>query len=393
MKQQSTKSTVRRRQAQVSEQAVVEPLHGDLALQHEYVKQMHGFGYDITVSIAAAFAKGMRRLGYRNTCTAIDELIDNAIQADAKKIVVCINKLESPAGVEREDLNQHANSGKKRKRQATRDIDAIAVVDDGHGMEADMIRLAMSWGGSHRTFFSDLSGFGRFGFGLPSAAVSQGTRYRVLSRINGNQPFTEVEIDLDALSRGDYTKGKRVQIPDHRVADPPPWVQRVLQTQFRGLPHGTVVVLECLDELSWNVKERLHEELVRHLGAYYRNFIDTTKLFVDETEVEKIDPLFLTENARYFAIDDDRAESVLDEVVPVGTPSGTVNVKVRCSYIPPTFPHKDKSMLKRTKSDLNARWNILRLYNKGVVVLRNGRQSTSCPHPGRPRSIATSIGG
>ena len=45
-------------------------------------------------------------------------------------------------------------------------------------MEPDMIRAAVLWGGTHRP--NDRRGFGRYGFGLPSAAVSVTRRYHVI---------------------------------------------------------------------------------------------------------------------------------------------------------------------------------------------------------------------
>jgi hypothetical protein len=67
----------------------------------------------------------MRDSGYKSTATAIDEFIDNSIQAAATRI----------------DIIYELDGGTIRN---------IAVIDDGHGMEPDMIRAAVVWGGTHR---------------------------------------------------------------------------------------------------------------------------------------------------------------------------------------------------------------------------------------------------
>src|SRR4051812_19840551 len=90
-----------------------------LEAQHAYVTRMQEAGFDYGLAVADAFIRGMRNIGYKSTGSALDELIDNAIQADARTIHVVLNG--PPEG---------------------RTIQQIAVLDDGHGMEPDMIRLA-----------------------------------------------------------------------------------------------------------------------------------------------------------------------------------------------------------------------------------------------------------
>src|SRR5579884_2835990 len=126
-----------------------------------FVEKEKQKGLDFGLTLAAAFVRGIRDLGYKSTATALDELIDNALQAEAKMTRVAFGY-------------QEATSKKPS---------AIAVIDDGHGMDPDMIRVAVMWGGTHRE--NDRSGIGRYGYGLPSASVSQGRRFTVYSRPEG----------------------------------------------------------------------------------------------------------------------------------------------------------------------------------------------------------------
>ncbi|MDI7864598.1 ATP-binding protein [Rhizobiaceae bacterium n13] len=75
-----------------------------------------------------AFVRGIRDLGYRSNADALSEFIDNALQAYADRIDI---------------LFGYSDSSSKKPTQ-------IAVVDNGYGMDADMIRMAVMWGGTHR---------------------------------------------------------------------------------------------------------------------------------------------------------------------------------------------------------------------------------------------------
>src|SRR5260221_1095734 len=114
-----------------------------LEAQRTYLKALKAERFRFNLIVADAFINGIRDIGYKSTATALDELIDNSIQAEARNIFVVPGFRDSQS---------KPNS--------------LAVVDDGHGMDPDMIRVAMLWGGSHR--INNREGFGRYGYGLPS---------------------------------------------------------------------------------------------------------------------------------------------------------------------------------------------------------------------------------
>ncbi len=115
-------------------------------------------GWDII--LGDAFVRGMRDIGYKNTPYAMAELVDNAIQADATHI----------------DILFGFDGGLMPKR--------LAVIDDGYGMKQQMTRAALIWGaGIHA---DNRGGFGKYGYGLPSASVSQCHRVEVYSKWSGN---------------------------------------------------------------------------------------------------------------------------------------------------------------------------------------------------------------
>src|SRR5438270_198838 len=127
------------------------------ARQQHYVDRVTKNGFDYGLTVADAFIRSIRSLGYKHCGTALDELIDNSIEATAENVHIVF-------GFDGSDAKPVA----------------LATVDDGAGMVPDMLRAAVAWGGTDRE--DSVAGFGRFGYGLPSASVSQGRRFTVLSR-------------------------------------------------------------------------------------------------------------------------------------------------------------------------------------------------------------------
>lgn len=324
------------------------PSSDELAKQHEYVEEMRGRQADLTLVVAQAFITGMRQLGYTETERAFDELIDNSIQAGASRVHVA---------------SRYENNA----------IREVAIIDNGHGMEPDMIPLAVSWGGSHRAFFNDRSGLGRFGFGLPTACISLCTNYTVISKRATDSKLQSVTLDLRKLANGDYRQGERTVAPAAQTFVPDKWLEAVLRDQFKTFDKGTIVLLRAIDRINW--KESVFDsKLSEHFGVFYRHLLRQSRISVNNTIVEPIDPLFIMPNARYFALDGDtdRAQALDELIIPVNGPTNELlgNLTVRVSYIPPSFPMIDKKQLKGAH---NARWHILKDYNEGIVITRNKR--------------------
>ena len=319
--------------------------------QQQYVDRIKGEGFDFGLTVATAFVKSIRDLGYRSTGTALNELIDNAAEAGAEHVHIC--------------FGYPADSRKPA---------AIAVLDDGIGMVPDMIRASVVWGGTDRHDSRDL--FGRYGYGLPSSSVSQGKRFTVYSRIDAGG-FHGVTLDLDEIADGKYIENGRVTVPEPEPAELPIWATTYADEHFPGGIGSlrTVVVWDKLDRLSFRTADRLENHLLEIFGVTYRNILRSVSIAVEGTAVEPVDPLFLTEGARLYDLDDDRAipeEPITFEVRDQETRASLGTVRVRFSVMPPTFARLDK---KKTVSrgNQNKRFAILKDHN-GVIVLRQGRQ-------------------
>ena len=128
----------------------------------------------------------MRDSGYRNTAYALAELIDNAVQAQATAVeVLCLERRE-----------------RERQRERAR-LHEIAVLDNGSGMDAATLRMALQFGNGTRR--NDRSGIGRFGLGLPNASISQASRVDVWTWRNGTRNALWTYLDLDEIDAGAIT--------------------------------------------------------------------------------------------------------------------------------------------------------------------------------------------
>lgn len=325
-------------------------IHPGIARQQAYLDNQAATGADDGIIVGSAFVNGIRDLGYKNTATALDELVDNSEQAGATSTHLVFECAES---------------------SKPNHVTAIAVVDDGYGMLPGMIASAAKWGGTDRE--NDRQGFGRYGYGLPSSCVSQGERFRIFSRIDGGE-FHTISVDLQEIRQGKFTiEGGRIASPGVKAGGPPKWVQKYIDEHFNGLPHGTVIVIDKLDRLKWVTRKGLRENLISHMGIIYRNYLRTMSIVVDGTKVEPVDPLFLTPGCRGYDVDEQRAEGKEPIVIDVKTEDGNSvgSIKVRAAYLPIRFGFVDKDTDTKTKQ--NARMSIMEEH-EGMIILRNGRQ-------------------
>jgi hypothetical protein len=321
--------------------------------QKAYVAALQKENFKFGLTVGTAFIRGIRDIGYKHTGTALDELIDNSYEAGASNIHVVLN-----------------DDGSGRRNNCTQ----IAVIDDGSGMIPDMIRVAMLWGGTDRE--NSRTGIGRFGYGLPSASVSQGRRFDVYSAPEGGK-LHMCAIDLAEIEAGKYTNADgEIIIPEAKPATLPRFVQEYIREHLPEgkFAKGTVVVIDNLDKLTWKAINPLADNLMEHFGVVYHKLRSNFSLNLNGKRVEPIDPLFLTPGYRWHDLDADRAKA-LDplhiDVKHKETRAIVGRITVRFSYMPPTFAMVDKAA-KATSKNQNPRFHILKEYN-GFIISRMGR--------------------
>ena len=302
--------------------------------------------------VSEAFVRGIRDLGYRRNGDAIAELIDNSLQAGADRIDI--------------SFGYDGTTSAKKPSQ-------LAVIDNGHGMEPEMIRMAVMWGGTHRE--NDRSGLGRYGYGLPCASVSLGRRFSVLSKTAGGL-LSQVTLDLDKLADGDYTdRYGEIVVPEPCEAEVPPFVAEQIAAAFPdGWHAGTIILLEKLDRLEWITAQALRQNLRQQFAVTYHKLRSEAAIYIDQAFVEPIDPLFTTPGFDLYDLDKDRAQPLDPVRIEVRDPAdGSYRgaVAVRYAWFPPSFGSIDKA---RDAVGLNAnpRFAILKDYH-GLIFSRNGR--------------------
>lgn len=267
--------------------------------------------------VSSNFIRAVRESGYVSLTTALAELIDNSVQAQATEIAVRIT----------------------RPRAADRP--RIEVEDNGVGMDAQELAACLRFGGSSR--FDERASFGRFGMGLPAASLSQTRHVSVMAWRDGDAGT--VSLDVDAIAAGGAVNLKP------RKAEPGP------------PPSGCRVTWSDCDRIEYRRLAWLERSLHRALGRMYRRFLsDGLRLTMNDKGVDPIDPTLLTTD-----VDGSSAESVFGPLrYELGTSAGgTAYVTVRFSALPVRHWHHLDNVTKRRVGIVG---------EGGVSVLRAGRE-------------------
>jgi hypothetical protein len=187
-----------------------------------------------------------RDSGYKSTASAIAELIDNSIEAEADDIqILTFEKLvEGP-------------------RRTTKQISKIAIYDNGLGMTSDVLSIALQFG--HGTRMTSRKGIGRFGIGLPNASVSQCRRVDLYSWRDEKCHHTHLDVDeVKELELQNANKVRRCEMPSDILA------------HIEGKPRksGTLVVWSKCDRLDLRKSNTLFNHMKGDLCRIFRHFLD-----------------------------------------------------------------------------------------------------------------------
>ncbi len=193
--------------------------------------------------------QAMRDNGYKNAAYAIAELMDNAIQAKATTVqLVCAQR-----------------TAKFEQRYRTR-VEQIAVLDNGSGMDADTLRMAMQFGNGTHLDADTQKGIGKFGMGLPASSISQCTRVDVWTWQDGPENALHTYLDLDEIR-----KRRQSSVPKP-VPDPVPELWQTVGSAW-GLS-GTLVVWSNLDRCLWRTTSAIIDNTELVVGRMYRKWLD-----------------------------------------------------------------------------------------------------------------------
>ena len=196
-----------------------------------------------------------RSLGYRSTASAIAELVDNSIQAKAKKISIITS--EVPEIINNRTLNK---------------ITEIAIYDDGHGMDKEELAECLGFGKGSRKQAED--GLGKFGVGLPQASISQARVVTVYSWKKDKCHSTYLSVD-------EVINKNQIDLTAIECEMPTKFLKHIDGGYKQE--HGTLVVWSECDELDFFYSQTLFKKMQFELCRIYRHFLDD-----DDTVGEKV---------------------------------------------------------------------------------------------------------
>ncbi len=271
------------------------------------------------------FIVATRDAGYRNLATALAELIDNGIQAGATNLQIFVD--------------------------VTPPSPLIAVLDNGSGMEPDVLRKALQFGGSTR--FNDRTGPGRFGMGLPNSSLSQARRVEVFTWKNRRRIFFSY-LDLDEV-----VLRRLLEIPKPQNRPLPAFATNHVNHS------GTLVVWRHCDRIPNLDEATLLDHLHANLGRMYRHYIwNGIRLFINDQKIFSIDPLLLNSRAKYTGATEFGRSLVYRMKIPRRTEQ-TAEVTVRFSELP-ILKWRDLSQQEKRVRAITR--------NPGVSVVRGKRE-------------------
>tara|TARA_B110001469_G_C9648331_1_gene329272 strand:- start:7642 stop:9168 length:1527 start_codon:yes stop_codon:yes gene_type:complete len=205
--------------------------------------------YEIAEPKAEALIESLRSVGY-SLQTAIADIIDNSIAADASNVWIQFH-WEGTASY-------------------------VSIVDDGHGMQGDVLMNAMRPGSRSPLEERDPKDLGRFGLGLKTASFSQCRKLSVLSKPSKGQ-VSEREWDLD------YVVSKN----EWRLLKKSTGVASGLAEQLEAMAHGTIVVWQTLDRITGEsdknsvtlqtIFNKQIDDVREHLGMIFHRFLEGAK--------------------------------------------------------------------------------------------------------------------
>lgn len=227
--------------------------------------------YDIVPT--SLVVEAMRDNGYKNAAYAIAELIDNAIQAEANLVeLLCGEK-------------QYFNEQRSRKR-----IEQVAVLDNGKGMDALTLRIALQFGNGTRLDTGKVDGIGRFGMGLPASSISQCQRVEVWSWQEGSENALYSFLDIRDI------KIRKMRDVPEPISKPIPTLWQVVGSGFGK--SGTLVVWSSIDRCIWRSAKAIIDNSEFLIGRMYRRFLESKQVQIRMSAFDMESPALLTNDER-----------------------------------------------------------------------------------------------
>jgi hypothetical protein len=251
---------------------------------------------------AARVMEGLRDTGYE-VYTAVADIVDNSIAAEATRIVLRVG-LAMDGALE------------------------VSIADNGYGMDQEELTNAMKYGSRVRETPASL---GKFGLGLKTASTAICRQLTVVTRPRSLSGTYAAQWDLDYVVAQNHWWLRLPQISAN---------ERSLLRQAAGDGPGTLVIWRNVDRLlprsyqdnmgapAQKALDRICTSLRRHLGLTYLRYLTGSnnrprvEIELNDEPVDPWDP---------FA----RGELLLDKQVPVALDGHPADLRLRAFVLPP----------------------------------------------------------
>jgi len=263
---------------------------------------------------AAKVISSLRLVGYDNI-SAIADLIDNSLDAGAKKIQLQIKP----------DLEGYT----------------MFIADNGCGMDKNILDEALKLGSNtERDEDSDL---GKFGMGLVTASLSMCRKLTVITKTKGGDILTSIQ-DIDVIAeKNSFVKVLREANEEEKM---------LFKSFLNKEESGTLLILAKCDQIQDKSVDNLLKSLRKSLGQIFRLFLDTGKeIVVGNEKIKPLDPLMLNNK---------ETKIISDDTFTISTNNGRKeNIRVKIVMLPDI---KDSET------------GILNIKNQGFYIMRNNRE-------------------
>jgi hypothetical protein len=286
---------------------------------------------------AARVIEGLRDTGYQFN-TAVADVVDNSIAADAKNVHIIL-------------------------KQDFRGNITLRIYDDGTGMTKCGILNAMKYGSQVRASKASL---GKFGLGLKTASTAFSRRLVLVSRANPTDTLITAAWDIDHVKN---TGKWEITIDESSPADVK------LFNEILAEQAGTLVIWDKVDRVMKSYKDptgtaakKAFDKIIegpsglrQHLAMVYQRFLDpadtrapNVNIALNGVQVESWDPFCVGES-----------QLAGDENISVDMPNGSVaNFRIRAFILRRKEEFSSEEAYKKAR---------LAPGNQGIYVYRESR--------------------
>ena len=206
----------------------------------------------------------LRNCGYNNY-SAIADIIDNSLEPELESSFVKVDFETEGSGA------------------AYTIVKAILIIDDGAGMDSDILEQAMSLGS--RTGKNGIDNLGMYGAGMKTAAFSIGQKLEVFSKTKTDN-LNYAVISLEETIKDE---DKEILVAYDSFEDDTneyKWFKNIV-----GKDHGTIVKISSLDNLTNKNYQSFKGTVKSKIGEIFNKFIyaDVVKFYVRKDEVPYVD--------------------------------------------------------------------------------------------------------